>query len=164
MKKLLTMLLCLGLLVGCGSTEKPNESNESTDTNETVTVDDPDALIREVYDWYVSDIWNVGLCDIRDYMNEGTSATGEELDIEFTMTNLKKAMEKIDSYNEAMQSLDDDKYSDVKYTWSKMYDEIMRNYDLIKDAEIKPNDPIEGYNTEKLAQYHDKFFEQMMEY
>lgn len=160
MKKLLLSLLCLGMLFGCSSGNNLTSTNDSN--QEEVTVDDPEELIQEVYNWYVEDIWNVGLCDVKWCLEDGTSSTGEELDIEFTMTNLKKSMEKLDEYNKQMNELSDD-YKDIKYTWSKMYDEITRNYNLIKDKDLKAKQKIDGFNTDKLQQYHDKLFDQISE-
>jgi uncharacterized protein YcfL len=158
MKKLLCALLCLGLLVGCSSGTSNNTSNTEEQSESVETSNDPKELIKEVNNWYVSDIWNDGLCDVSWYLSQGTSSTGEELDIEFTMRNLDKSMQKLDTYNDEMNALSDD-WEDAKYTWSKMYGEIKRNYELIKGKELKANEEIEGFSTDKLTQYADKFYD-----
>ena len=79
------------------------------------------AKLREINDWYVTDIWNVGLCDIGYYTSSGTSATGEELDIELTLKQYNEAIAKLEEYNTFVNGLKDKKYDDVKFAWEKLY-------------------------------------------
>lgn len=112
--------------------------------------------LKEIDNWYVSDVWNDGLCDMGHYVAKGRSATGQDLDIEMTLKRYNEAMEKTEDYNTFVSGLDDEKYEDVKYAWDKLYngvkasDEIIQANDLVAKSEL-------DLETDKLSQYHDAF-------
>lgn len=68
MKKLLFVLLAgMLMLTGCGggNDDKSGEAPKSNDESSTeLSTKEVSAKLREINDWYVTDIWNVGLCDI----------------------------------------------------------------------------------------------------
>ena len=103
MKKLLFVLLAgMLMLTGCGggNDDKSGEAPKSNDESSTeLSTKEVSAKLREINDWYVTDIWNVGLCDIGYYTSSGTSATGEELDIELTLKQYNEAIAKLEEYN-----------------------------------------------------------------
>lgn len=144
------------LLVGCGSDDKePVKENE---TQDVAKMSDKEIYIklREVNSWYTSELWNDGLCDISWYANKGTSATGQELDIEMTLKRYNEALEKMDDYNTFITGLDDKKYDDVKYAWDKLYNGIKESDKIIKANEITANSGLD-LKTSVLSQYSDAF-------
>lgn len=80
-------------------------------------------LISEVRNWVVDDVWNSGICDMKWYYANGTSATGETLDPEFTLSQLAKAMEKKADYDAKMSALPEE-YSEISELWTKLSDQI----------------------------------------
>ena len=108
MKKLLFVLLAgMLMLTGCGggNDDKSGEAPKSNDESSTeLSTKEVSAKLREINDWYVTDIWNVGLCDIGYYTSSGTSATGEELDIELTLKQYNEAIAKLEEYNNEIKA------------------------------------------------------------
>lgn len=80
-------------------------------------------LINEVRNWVVDYIWNRGICDMKWYYANGTNATGETLDPEFTLSQLAKAMEKKSDYDAKMSALPEE-YAEISGLWSKLSGQI----------------------------------------
>lgn len=80
-------------------------------------------LINEVRNWVVDDVWNNGICDMKWYYADGTGATGETLDPEFTLSQLAKAMEKKPDYDAKMSALPEE-YGEISELWSKLSAQI----------------------------------------
>lgn len=60
--------------------------------NAGTTEQSPEATLKEISNFVVSDIWNDGFVDISWYAGSGTGSTGETIDIDFTIEQLGKAM------------------------------------------------------------------------
>ena len=131
MKKLLFVLLAgMLMLTGCGggNDDKSGEAPKS----------------------------NVGLCDIGQYTSSGTSATGEELDIELTLKQYNEAIAKLEEYNTFVNGLKDKKYDDVKFAWEKLYKGIRESDKIVQSNEIKAKSGLD-LKTDKLSQYQTAF-------
>ena len=117
--------------------------------------EDPDrALISEVEDWVVGDIWNDGICDMNWYYEYGTSATGDTLDPEFTIKQLSKAMEKKADYDAKMAALGDE-YAEISELWAKVSEQIGILYDEIQSRGAKSTGT--GLDVGLYNQYFDAF-------
>ena len=148
MKKLLFVLLAgMLMLTGCGggNDDKSGEAPKSNDESST-----------ELSTKEVTDIWNVGLCDIGYYTSSGTSATGEELDIELTLKQYNEAIAKLEEYNTFVNGLKDKKYDDVKFAWEKLYKGIRESDKIVQSNEIKAKSGLD-LKTDKLSQYQTAF-------
>lgn len=159
MKKLLFVLLAgMLMLTGCskGNDDKSGEAPKSSESSSEMSTEEVTAKLREINDWYVTDIWNIGLCDIGYYTTSGTSATGEELDIELTLKQYNEAVSKLEEYNTFVNGLKDTKYDDVKFAWEKLYKGIKESDKIVQSNEIKANSGLD-LKTDKLSQYQSAF-------
>ncbi len=116
-------------------------------------------LLKEVKNFYVSKIWNKGFCDISWYIAEGTNSSGGEMDINFAIEQLDKAMEEKLEYDKKIEQLDDEKYSDVKSTYKKLSDETDKLYQNIKNEPPVANNENTTFSTSLFTQYADAFYE-----
>lgn len=158
MKKLLTAAMVMALLLaGCGSS-KDNNKGEGDKTQETANLSDKEiyAKLKEVSSWYTSELWNDGLCDISWYTKQGTSAMGQDLDIEMTLKRYNEALAKMEEYNIFVSSLTDPKYDDVKYSWDKLYNGIKESDKIVQANEITAKSGLD-LKTGVLSQYSDAF-------
>ncbi|MDF9825395.1 hypothetical protein M2475_001850 [Breznakia sp. PF5-3] len=159
MKRLFSFVLVLGLiLTGCGSSDDDNDikDDKEKETFEAMSDDDINSELSDISNWVVGDYWNDGLVDIRDYLHNGTDATGKEMDITITLKRYNKAYKKAAKYDKFIKSLDEDKYGDIKEAWNTMYEEMK-----IKDEYIQSNDIVAKgdpeFSTDLFAQYRDYF-------
>ncbi|MFE4709727.1 hypothetical protein ACFRAM_02530 [Paenibacillus sp. NPDC056722] len=130
----------------------PIPENSSVENSAT----DPKATLQEIQNFIVSDIWNTGFVDISWYLADGTSSTGESLDIDFTMEQLGKAIDKKSEYDKYIQSLSDE-YSSVKNTWGKLSAEVDLLYKHLQSNPPKANDSSNKLDNGKLKQYMQAF-------
>lgn len=108
MKKqlVLSCIIAIILLSGCSNTNNINPTDANTAINEsknlfnfgeisskTDTAPSPEKMLREISNFVIADIWNVGFVDVISYTRSGTSSTGASMDIDFTIEQLGKAME-----------------------------------------------------------------------
>ena len=153
MKKLLCTLValtCVINLTACGSSSDSSSNLESTSaaTSKADEVDE-DINLSSICSWVTSKIWNDGFCDICHYVESGKDAIGQEMDIEFTIDNLKIAYAKKDAYNDYIQSLDDSipEQAQLINAWNKMNEQIdilykIVNFHIKKKVLIKINEKI----------------------
>ena len=113
--------------------------------------------LEEIRNWYVKEIWNNGIIDFSWYISGGTSSTGEEIDIDFSLRSFNKEIEKLYEYNEYIRGLSEKYYEDIKYTWDKTYVEILKINEWIKKNGIIPNYKGKKFSTGLLRQYMDGF-------
>lgn len=135
MKKLLLTLLCVFLMTGC-------------QLFNTVK----DMTIGEISDWITTNVLDNGLNQIKDYINNNTS-----IDVDKTIDDLKSSMKELENYNITIQNLDESK-QDIKNAWDKLYSEIQKQYDAIKNNEENP-DNIINFDTTLLEKYQKEFEE-----
>lgn len=117
-----------------------------------------DNKIADIYDWTCESVWNKGFCDIYHYVEDGTDSCGEKMDIEKTVTNLKKALKKKSQYNKFMSNLQGKKYKKVKTIWKTLYKE-MGKLEKIIDKEMPRHSEDYYFPYEKFSDYIWKFFD-----
>lgn len=160
MKKFIAIFLITGLfLTGCGSNDKADENKADEDTQQESSVVSEKEIykkLKEISNWYTSDIWNEGLCDISWYVNKGTSSTGQDLDIEMTLKRYNDAMKSLNEYNDFISTLTDPKYDDVKFAWDKLYNGIKESDKIVQENNIEAKSGLD-LKTGVLSQYSDAF-------
>jgi len=122
--------------------------NEDTTEDGDLLKDDPADVLADI-DNYITDLWNDGFCEISWYLSEGTGSTGQEIDIDFTKSQLIKAMKKKTGYDEYVAGLDSN-YSEIKEVWNKMSPQIDSMYQQVQSGAT-------SLNTDLFTQYHDAF-------
>ncbi|MDD3892680.1 MAG: hypothetical protein PHE03_10320 [Bacteroidales bacterium] len=154
MKKILYSLLIITValcFMGCGKSETAKQAMKVADA-ETIT-----DKLDEIDGWLISDIWNKGFVDIRDYIANGTSSTGETLDIDFTIESLDIAIKKKSDYDSFIDRLEGEKYTQIKSIWERLSPEIDTLYNQVKKTPPVANDVNNSLDTGKFVQYRDVF-------
>lgn len=144
------VVLSLVIIVTACSSNSTNKVNKNSDASSV------EVTLREINNFVISDIWNIGIVDVSSYMGRGTSSTGETLDIDFTVQQLEKTMKKKADYDTYMNGLDA-KYDSVKQVWSKLSGETDRLYKIIQDTPPKANERNSDFDTGVFNQYMDAF-------
>lgn len=134
----------------------------SKELNETTSIDTTTEFenkLPEISNWITRNIWNDGFCDISWYVSYGTSSTGTELDIDFTIENLTYEMEKKIEYNDYILSLDDTISEQKRLidTWNKVSEQIDILYNQVISDKPRPNDDTYEFNDDLFKQYFDSF-------
>lgn len=162
MKKILTLLAAFTILVGmtaCGS--KPAVETQS-ETKQTATsslestseqTEDPMAQITEARNWLVGDVWNP-MTSVRDYYETGKGSSGEEIDPEFLIAQLTKAMEKKAGYDKQMSELPAE-FDELKSYWGKASEQIDIFWAYIQEHPLEVTG--ETFNTDLFSQYFQAF-------
>ncbi|WP_052410310.1 hypothetical protein [Paenibacillus durus] len=127
-------------------------SDASLITNEP----SPESMLNEISNFITSDIWNEGFVDISWYISSGTSSTGENLDIDFTVEQLGKAISKKKEYDNYVEGLGPE-YDSIKKIWVKLSGEIDRMYKQIQENPPKANDKNSSFDTGIFNQYMHAF-------
>lgn len=137
-----------------------NEISKSFDSNSSSSSGSqsksPKDKLSEISDFMTTDIWNKGLCDISSYITTGKSATGDSLDIDFTLQQLDDAMKKKADYDSYIAKLDNSKYSKIKGIWTKLSAETDSLYKTVKGKKPVANGDT-PLDTGKFEQYRDAF-------
>ncbi|MEA4895787.1 MAG: hypothetical protein VB064_11065 [Oscillospiraceae bacterium] len=107
--------------------------------------------ITEIRNWVVSDIWNVGFCDLYHF-EDGKSSTGQTMDPEFTMQQLNEAMEKKAAYDSYMSTISD---SNISALWAKVSEQIDILYEDVKSRDLTVTG--QGLDTSLYQQYFNAF-------
>lgn len=119
-----------------------------------------ESMLSEIRNFVVADIWNNGFMDIHWFIGSGTSSTGESMDIDFTMEQLEKKMEKKKEYDKYMDNLPS-QYESVKGVWVKLSQETDRLYQQLQSTPPKANDENAKLDVGKLSQYLDAFIDEV---
>lgn len=127
---------------------------------ETSDEPSPEKKLSEIRNYVVSDLWNAGFVDVSSYIHTGTSSTGQDLDVEFTVDQLGNTMTKKAEYDEYVKSLDE-KYAQAKTIWTKLSDEADRLYQHIQDHPPKANDTSFNFDAGKFNQYMSAFTDEV---
>lgn len=136
------------------------DASDSGDGSSTTSEQSPKSMLIDIGNFVVSDIWNVGFVDISSYINSGKSSTGQNLDIDFTIEQLGKAMNKKVEYDAYISGLDT-KYDSIKKIWTKLSGEIDRLYKQIQDTPPKANDTNSKLDTGIFSQYLSAFTDEV---
>ncbi|MEC0134697.1 MULTISPECIES: hypothetical protein [Paenibacillus] len=172
MKKQLILycIIAIILLSGCSNTNNNNPTDANTAINESknlfnfgeisskadTAAPSPEKTLREISNFVIADIWNVGFVDVISYTRSGTSSTGTSMDIDFTVEQLGKAMEEKKEYDTYMNKLDT-KYDSIKKIWAKLSPEIDLLYKQIQETPPKANDDSLTLDAGKFNQYSEAF-------
>lgn len=157
-------------LTACGddssskSSKKKNTKAESSSVSASAT-EKTDIRLNDVTSWATGKIWNDGFCDIYHYVESGTNSVGEQMDIDFTVSNLKIAMEKKDEYNAFIHTLDDSvpEQAQLINAWDKMIEQTDILYTKAITDTPRPSDETYEFNTDLFKQYFDAFYKVAME-
>lgn len=117
-----------------------------------------DNKIVDIYNWTSESVWSKGFCDICWFVACGTDSCGENMDIEKTVANVKKALKKKNQYNKFMSNLQGKKYKKVKTIWKTLYRE-MGKLEKIIDKEMPRHSEDYYFPYEKFDNYLGKFFD-----
>ncbi|MEK5583038.1 hypothetical protein MKZ21_12405 [Paenibacillus sp. FSL P2-0536] len=172
MKKQLILycIIAIILLSGCSNTNNNNPTDANTAINESknlfnfgeisskadTAAPSPEKTLREISNFVIADIWNVGFVDVISYTRSGTSSTGASMDIDFTVEQLGKAMEEKKEYDTYMNKLDT-KYDSIKKIWAKLSPEIDLLYKQIQETPPKANNDSLTLDAGKFNQYSEAF-------
>ncbi len=161
MKRLLALLtgltLALAGLTACNESDS-SKSQSSNDSETSTSSTESKVTLSDVSNWLTGEIWNDAFCNIKSYIDSGTSATGEEMDIDFTISNLKTSMEKKDEYSKFIEGLEDEKYTELKEVWTKLSEQIDVLYNQVIENTPVANDSSSTFSTDLFKQYFDKFY------
>ncbi|WP_051051681.1 hypothetical protein [Paenibacillus sonchi] len=116
----------------------------------------PSDMLREIENYVISDVWNDGFVDISWYISSGTSSTGESMDVDFTVEQLAKTMDKKKEYDSYIAGLGAE-YDSLKKVWTKLSTEIDHLHGLIQKNPPKANDTTANFDTGIFNQYMDAF-------
>ena len=155
MKKLIFCILVVIMALGMVSCSKEGVTGESTQPAVNT-----ETKLLEIRNWVVSDIWNDGICDISHYYYDGKNSCGETMDIEFTISQLSKEVERKVEYDKFMSELPDE-YRELSEIWLKLTEQI----DILYADILKQGTDIGGeLDTGLFQQYFDAFDEEIERY
>lgn len=167
MNKKIVMISILALmLASCGSTGQQNPKTSSTKETTTTaaetvsiseSVPEEEITLRDVQNWATTDIWNKGFCDIGYYVRTGKDATGKDIDIDFSINNLKTAMEKKNGYNEFIHNNYAD-YEQLLLSWDKMIEQTDILFEKVTTETPRPNDESYEFSNDLFRQYYMSFY------
>ena len=174
-KQFITLILILSLtfiITGCNSTH--NSSTNTTDKSNDNTTEKKEINPKQMTDSEiieelnninndVTDLWNNVFCEVKWYAEDGTSSTGDTLDIDFVVSNMDKYYNKVKNNKNFIDKLSDD-YADIKNAYSKMFDKATAIYNNIKKETPKANTEL-SYNSEieLFNQYQSYLWETITE-
>lgn len=124
MKKILIIISMLVIFAGCSFVE---ETKEKT--------------MNEINNW-CNEFIDKDLTKMKDYLTSQVSS----IDVNETLDDIENSITKLKEYNEEMHLIDD---QEIKDAWDKLYNEMIKNYDAIKNNE--------SFDTTKLEQYQKEF-------
>ncbi|MEE0966427.1 MAG: hypothetical protein U0L85_05180 [Bacilli bacterium] len=124
MKKILIIISMLVIFAGCSFVE---ETKEKT--------------MNEINNW-CNEFIDKDLTKMKDYLTSQVSS----IDVNETLDDIENSITKLKEYNEEIQLIDD---QEIKDAWDKLYNEMIKNYDAIKNNE--------SFDTTKLEQYQKEF-------
>ena len=109
------------------------------------------------------ELWNEVFCQVSWYTGNGTSSTGDVLDIDFVVFNAKGYYDKLMSFNDFINNLDDE-YANIKNAYNKAVEKAEIIYNEIIKETPKANTKITYKEDITLfAQYMDYFSDAVYE-
>ena len=97
--------------------------------------------MNEINNW-CNEFIDKDLTKMKDYLTSQVSS----IDVNETLDDIENSITKLKEYNEEIQLIDD---QEIKDAWDKLYNEMIKNYDAIKNNE--------SFDTTKLEQYQKEF-------
>ncbi|MNI63006.1 hypothetical protein D3C73_1183490 [compost metagenome] len=126
------------------------------ETSLSANTPSPGDMLSDIRKFITSDVWNEGFVDVSWYIGNGTSSTGESLDIDFTIDQLAKTMDKKKEYDSYIAALGPE-YDSLKKVWTKLSAETDRLYAEIQNNPPKANDGTATFDTGIFKQYQEAF-------
>lgn len=155
MKKIISLLFCLGITLGLVACSSSNDEPKEEKSSIELSKEEIESELSDICNWLIGDYWNDAMCDIVWYINNGTSSTGEEMDPEITLKRYKKAYSKSEKYNNFISSLNDD-YTDIKDAWDKTYTQMKKLDEYVQKNGLNANADAE-FNADLFTQSRDYF-------
>ena len=167
---ILSLLCCtaIAMLVSCGDDEESSSrKKKKADSSSAISVSseassmESSIKLTDVSEWATGDLWNDGFCDIYHYVESGKNSVGDDMDIEFTVDNLKITMEKRGEYDAFIHTLDDSvpEQAQLINAWDKMMEQTDILYQKAISDTPRPSDETYEFNTDLFKQYFDTFYE-----
>jgi len=167
---LLAMTLVMALIVSaCGGNEKTEEEKlaeavqevlKDAQLNGEALAGEEEPSVKNqltgIGNFVTSELWNDGFVNIGFYASRGTGATGETLDIAFTIERLGKAIEQKAEHDAYIQGLAAE-YDGIKDVWSKLSSEADKLYQQLEATPPAANDSSYAFDTGLFQQYSDAF-------
>lgn len=132
--------------------------------NKDIESNKPSNKLNTIKNDFITELWNEVFCNISWYVVNGTNSTGEELDIEYTIRKADNLMGKRDEYNNYIENLSGDEFSEIKYIWSKLINEIDTLYAKIKKETPVANDSTYEFSVDKLDTYSSDFAKEIKKF
>ena len=136
------------------SDETSTEVTTSADAETTTKAEEPVKLI-DVTNWLTSDIWNDGFCDLSWYVETGKGSTGQDVDVDKIISNLKESMKSKDKYDKFIKSQSND---ELIKAWEDTMAELEPLYKQIC-AEKPANDGKYVLNADNFKEAYLKFYD-----
>lgn len=95
--------------------------------------------LLDAYNWQCEKIWNNGYCDIYHYIEHGSGAWGQSLNIKKTISTLNNELKFKKKHNNFVTQLQGNKYKKFKKTWNSLYKEMLVLEKCLKKGTPKPN-------------------------
>ena len=161
MKKLFCYLVamsCAASLAACGDSSSNSENNNTTENGTVYIVSDKNSDFNDVDSW-LTNMWNVLICDIDSYIKYGTSSTGGEYDVEYAISELKASYAKKGEFNDFIHSLDSNDEINARLinAWDKLNEQLDILYNKVISETPKAKDTNYEYKTDLYKQYYDSF-------
>lgn len=125
-------------------------------TNDTVK-----GKLKTIKNDFVTKLWNDVFCSISWYVAYGDQYQSGDIDIEYTINKADTLMKQRDEYNDYVNSLQGEEYTQIKYIWGKLIGEIDRMYARIKEETPRKADKTYEYSTGNFDEYSDDFGEEI---
>lgn len=133
------------------------KNSNTMDIANNSTEDTQKGKLKTISNDFVTEIWNEVFCNISFYVATGTNSTGGKLDIEYTINKADNLMKQRDEYNDYINSLEGEEYSQIKYIWEKLIGEIDRMYSRIKEETPREKDNTYKFDTGSFSEYSKDF-------
>ncbi len=111
----------------------------------------------------MEDIWNTGFGDIDHYVESSKSSTGQTMDIDSTLSRLKKSMEDLKKANEYTKALSASEYRHIKEVWILLYNESIKLNDKVQANKPEPEDDNYDFDTGLFSQFMYAFIDEAEE-
>jgi len=173
MRKIIYTLFAFVFLLGlvsCGEEKKSSSSSSSDSSSSGVTalkkMKNSREHISKLYshvidwDWYVNSMNRTVENSYYDsaYIanNRGIDATGQKLDIDFSVESWKRDFKKLEADNLFFKSLKDKKYDYIKSCWNKLIEDFIRiNSWILKNNVVA--DKTGSFPIGSMIQYTDEY-------
>jgi len=159
MKKILFLVVCCFLLIGCGNDDVT--SGKDVDPN-TMSTEQISEKIMEIYNWLTT-VRNTGINEISWYIGTGTNSVGETMDIDFVIQVFNEHYQKKNEYVDFINLLNDD-YSLLKTSFTKAIEQADIIIEKVNLTTPQPNTKTDYQeNIDLFNQYHTTFYNKVIE-